>query len=40
VWTHPWVIGKLTCGNLPDPGRVLDLFQELPAETVATAMPT
>jgi len=35
VYTHPFIIGELACGNLPDRKNTLQLLQELP--TVRTA---
>lgn len=35
VWMHPFVIGELACGSLPDRAATLKLFSELPAVRVA-----
>ena len=35
VQTHPFVIGELACGSLPDRKATLQLLQELPAVQVA-----
>jgi predicted nucleic acid-binding protein len=35
VWTHPFVIGELACGNLAKRGEVLGLISALPAVPVA-----
>ena len=36
VFTHPFVVGELACGNLKSRSEVLALLQELPAAPVAT----
>jgi len=35
VWTHPFVIGELACGNLARRGEVLELIGELPSAPIA-----
>ena len=35
VWTHPFVIGELTCGNLSRRAEVLGLLEVLPAVQLA-----
>ena len=35
VWTHPFVIGELACGNLAKRGEVLGLIGALPSAPVA-----
>jgi len=35
VWTHPFVIGELACGNLARRGEVLELIGALPSVPVA-----
>jgi hypothetical protein len=35
VFTHPFVIGELACGNLYQRNRVLNLLADLPAAPVA-----
>ena len=35
VWTHPWVIGELACGNLSARRQILDLLRGLPSAKVA-----
>jgi predicted nucleic acid-binding protein len=35
VWTHPWVIGELACGNLRARRQILKLLQGLPSAAVA-----
>jgi predicted nucleic acid-binding protein len=35
VWTHPFVIGELACGNLAKRDDVLELISALPAVPVA-----
>jgi predicted nucleic acid-binding protein len=35
VWTHPFVIGELACGNLARRDELLELFSALPAVPVA-----
>jgi predicted nucleic acid-binding protein len=35
VWTHPFVIGELACGNLARRNEVLELLGELPSVPVA-----
>ena len=35
VWTHPFVIGELACGNLARRAEVLDLMGALPFVPVA-----
>jgi predicted nucleic acid-binding protein len=37
VVMHPFVVGELACGGLRDRASVLELLQDLPAATVATA---
>jgi predicted nucleic acid-binding protein len=36
VWTHPFVIGELACGNLANRGELLMLMGNLPRLVVAT----
>jgi len=36
VWTHPFVIGELACGNLANRGKLLMLMGNLPRLIVAT----
>lgn len=36
VMCHPFVIGELACGSLPDPQRVLDGLRDLHQAPVAT----
>ncbi len=36
VWTHPFVIGELACGNLKNRHELLMLLGNLPQVTVAT----
>jgi predicted nucleic acid-binding protein len=36
VWTHPFVIGELACGNLSNRGELLMLLGNLPRLVVAT----
>jgi predicted nucleic acid-binding protein len=36
VWTHPWVIGELSCGRLSDRAAVLGLLRALPSTPVAS----
>ena len=36
VWTHPFVIGELACGNLKQRKTVLSLLEDLPHVRVAT----
>jgi predicted nucleic acid-binding protein len=35
VWTHPFVIGELACGNLARRTEILELMGELPSVPVA-----
>jgi hypothetical protein len=35
VWTHPFVIGELACGNLARRGEVLELIGALPSVPIA-----
>ncbi|HYM09614.1 MAG TPA: PIN domain-containing protein [Bryobacterales bacterium] len=35
VLIHPFVVGEISCGNLPNRGRVLYGLQELPSAAVA-----
>lgn len=35
VYTHPFVIGELACGSLPDRKNTLELLQELPTVPAA-----
>lgn len=35
VWTHPFVVGELACGNLARRSEVLDLIRALPEAPVA-----
>lgn len=35
VWTHPFVIGELACGNLANRAEVLELIGALPSAPVA-----
>ena len=35
VWTHPFVIGELACGNLPQRKQTLHLLTLLPNVTLA-----
>ncbi|KAF3998403.1 type II toxin-antitoxin system VapC family toxin [Glaciimonas immobilis] len=35
VQTHPFVIGELACGNLPDRSTTLQLLRELPSVRIA-----
>ena len=35
VWTHPFVIGELACGNLAGRSEVLELMDALPLTPVA-----
>jgi predicted nucleic acid-binding protein len=37
VVMHPFVVGELACGSLRDRASVLELLQDLPTATVATA---
>jgi len=36
VWTHPFVIGELACGNLANRAEVLLLLHNLPSVSLAT----
>ncbi len=36
VWTHPFVVGELACGNLHNRSEVLALLGDLPRVAVAT----
>lgn len=36
VWSHPFVVGELACGNLRNRGEVLTLLGDLPRVAVAT----
>ena len=36
VWTHPFVIGELACGNLKNRSEILGLFHVLPQVTQAS----
>lgn len=36
VWTHPFVIGEMACGNLKHRNTVLSLLEDLPRVRVAT----
>jgi len=36
VWTHPFVVGELACGNLRNRSEVLALLGDLPQLAVAT----
>jgi len=36
VWTHPFVIGEMACGNLKHRKTVLSLLEDLPHVRVAT----
>ena len=36
VFTHPFVIGELACGNLADRDEILSRLQDLPAIPMAT----
>ena len=36
VWTHPFVIGELACGNLSRRAEVLGLLEALPAVELAS----
>ena len=36
VWSHPFVVGELACGNLGNRSEVLSLLGELPRVAVAT----
>jgi len=36
VWTHPFVIGEIACGNLQHRKTVLSLLKDLPHVRVAT----
>ncbi len=36
VAVHPFVVGELACGNLPDRALVFQLLNELPAAPLAT----
>jgi predicted nucleic acid-binding protein len=35
VWTHPWIVGEIACGNLAHRARVLGELQKLPQLPVA-----
>lgn len=35
VWTHPFILGELACGNLAQRGKILGLFAALPVVPVA-----
>ena len=35
VWTHPWIVGEIACGNLAHRARVLRELQKLPQLRVA-----
>jgi predicted nucleic acid-binding protein len=35
VWTHPFVIGELACGNLAQRARILGLLAALPQVPIA-----
>jgi predicted nucleic acid-binding protein len=37
VATHPFVVGELACGNLQDREPILELLQDLPAASMASA---
>jgi len=36
VWTHPFVIGEMACGNLKHRKTILSLLEDLPHVRVAT----
>ncbi len=36
VFTHPWIIGELACGNLANRAEILGLLQSLPKLPAAT----
>jgi len=36
VWTHPFVIGEMACGNLKHRTRILSLLKDLPHVRIAT----
>jgi predicted nucleic acid-binding protein len=36
VWSHPFIVGELACGNLRDRSEVLTLLRELPTAQVAS----
>ena len=36
VWTHPFVVGELACGNLANRGRILSSLTDLPHVPAAT----
>jgi hypothetical protein len=35
VWTHPWIVGEIACGNMRHRARVLRELQKLPHLLVA-----
>ncbi len=36
VWTHPFVIGELSCGHLQNRKEILELLRQLPVAAVAS----